>query len=101
MTERILCAAIWFRDTKKYIHQPANIQSGYVICGLRHHNCFYTNSLIYGEEYHKNKVEEMQGFLTSNNRFVSRQEAASIAREANQIKGEFKNMEILYSEDLY
>ena len=37
--ERILCAAIWYNDGKKHVHQPINIETGFVICGRRHHNC--------------------------------------------------------------
>ena len=38
----IICAAIWFKDGKKYSHQPRNVDSGLVVCGRRHHNCFLT-----------------------------------------------------------
>ena len=40
-TERILCAAIHFDDGKtKYEFQPPNIDTGFVIAGWRHGNCF-------------------------------------------------------------
>ena len=66
--EDIRCAAVWFDDKKEYKHQPKNIKYGYVICGLRHHNCF-TNRFVLGLE----KIPlAIQGFLTSKDRFVGR-----------------------------
>jgi hypothetical protein len=91
----ILCAAIWFKDNKKYEHQPKNIESGKVVCGRRHHNCFITVFSFLGEKF---KCEHVQGFLTSDDRFVTRQEAAEIAFISGQIS-EKKNG--LISEDLY
>jgi len=41
-TPYIICAAIWFKDGNKYSHQPRNVDSGLVVCGRRHHNCFLT-----------------------------------------------------------
>jgi hypothetical protein len=98
-TEYIICAAIWFQDEKKYEHQPININTGFVVCGLRHHNCFMTVSIIKNEsckvsDYGKN----IQGFLTNKNRFVDRKEAATIALNAKQIN---EPTEVLFSEDLY
>jgi hypothetical protein len=40
----------------------------------------------------------VQGFLTSDDRFVDRREAAKIALAAGQVKEELK---VLFSEDLY
>ncbi len=34
--ERILCAAIWYKDAKSTPHQPNNIDRGVVISGWRH-----------------------------------------------------------------
>lgn len=34
--ERILCAAIWFKDGNKYEHQTKNVDSGFVVCDRRH-----------------------------------------------------------------
>ena len=99
--ERILCAAVLYLDGETHIHQPKNIETGYVICGLRHHNCIYTNSLIYNKKYSECRLDEVQGFLTSTNRFVDREEAANIAKAAEQIRTEFKDITHLYSENLY
>ena len=38
--EFIICAAIHYRDNKIYREMPLNIQSGIVVCGRRHNNCF-------------------------------------------------------------
>lgn len=92
----ILCAAIHFDDESVHPHQPKNIMSGFVISGRRHHNVFITlkclgiDRLLIGDS--------IQGFITSDDRFVNRKEAAQIAFDAGQIK-EMKNS--LFSEDLY
>lgn len=102
MTDReyILCAAVWFKDGKKYEHQPINIDTGIVVCGQRHHNCLFTawslrKSLTALSEA---RGKNLQGFLTSKNRFVDRKEAGRIAFYANQIK---EQTDCLFSEDLY
>jgi hypothetical protein len=102
MKEIILCAANHYEDGKNHPHQPNNITSGFVICGLRHSNCITIFSIMVGFPYDDNamviKKTERQGFLTSENRFVEREEAAQIAIEAGQIK---QHKIVLYSEDLY
>lgn len=91
--EDIRCAAIWFNDGASWKHQPNNIDSGYVICGLRHHNCFAVRAAL-----GLGKIAHVQGFLTNKNRFVDRVEGASIAYKAGQVSTEIKE---LFSEDLY
>jgi len=101
--EYIICSAIWFMDDKEYVHQPDNITKGFVVCGRRHHNCFYVAHICLAKEYkevkshpiHKNCV---QGFLTSKNIFLNRKEAGKLAFEQKQIP-ELTNC--LFSEDLY
>lgn len=93
--EYLLCAAIHFEDGNKYEHQPKNIESGIVVCGRRHHNCFIVMDRKFREGI---KGVLTQGFLTSTDRFLDRIEAAQIAFEAGQISDpKFK----LFSEDLY
>jgi hypothetical protein len=95
--EYILCAAIHFQDGQKgYMHQPNNIESGFVVCGRRHHNVFTTVAMIGGPKYRP--YDRVHGFLTSQDRFIDRFEAAKIALEAGQIKYEVKE---LYSENIY
>ena len=47
--------------------------------------------------------EEIQGFLTSENRFVDRKEAMTIQKAAGKLntKGQPLDGQILFSEDLY
>lgn len=97
--EFILCAAIYYNDGKKHIHQPKNIETGFVIVGRRHHNCYATLSTIADiDTAIKLKIENIenkmtlddhrksQGFITSLDRYVDRKEAWKIAKENNQIK---------------
>lgn len=96
MKEYILCAAIWYQDEELYVHQPINIESGFVVCGRRHNNIINTlgQKFFFRTSVHKN----VQGFITNLNRFVDRKEAAIIAYESGQIRSEKKE---LFSEDLY
>lgn len=100
--EHILCAANFYDDYNTYDHKPINITTGFITCGQRHHNCISTFAQIVGFPYSKESQKlhntEVQGFLTSENRFVGRAEAAVIALEAGQIKEPIKS---LHSEDLY
>jgi len=107
--EYIICAANYYNDDIKHTHSPQNIDTGYVICGRRHHNCIEIFALIVGFPYneygHKIRSTEIQGFLTNTNKFVNRKEAYDIAFKANQIigpnKGHSTNNIGLTSEDLY
>lgn len=114
--EFIICAAIYYDDGEKYAHQPINIEHGIVICGKGHHNCIATLAGLKGwDNYDRRKLGfKSQGFLTSNDRFVSRQEGYIIALNAKQIEPRKENKEldellglgdlntdILTSEDLY
>jgi len=111
--EFIICAANYYYDGNKHNHMPKNIEVGFVICGRRHHNCiatfaqfmgFFEDNKYKGEAI-KTRKTEVQGFLTSTDRFVDRKEAYKIAFEANQIIGPNKgcpeNSIGLTSEDLY
>lgn len=97
--EYIICAANWYKDKSSYPHQPRNINYGFVVCGRRHHNCFATVSIIRKKSIEDQpKVDIEQGFLTSKDRFITREEAGKLALESNQITQERKT---LFSEDLY
>ena len=95
METYILCSAIWFKDGKKHLHQPINIDRGYVLCGRRHHNCI-ANSVIFDVKL--SDIEHVQGFLTNDDYFVTREEGAKIAKIVGQIK---EDKRILTSEDLW
>jgi len=114
MKEYILCASIHFDDGKKHIHQPKNIETGFVICGRRHHNCYTSigataDSLgINPEEVKKiilSSGRSAQGFVTNLDRHVGRKEAYLIAKAANQIVYGAgltdQENQILISENLY
>ncbi len=107
--EHIICSAIWFKTGVAYLHQPANIPTGYVICGRRHHNCFAVKMAVMDETNTFGLVERVdlackpemvQGFLTNTDRFVDRKEAFLIAKSAGQLLREKKNV-TLFSEDIY
>ncbi len=98
MQERILCAATWFDDGKKYPAQPLNILTGIVLCGFRHSSIFPQIGGLFRERKEAGMIKEDQGFLTSKNRYVDRFEGGQIAFAAGQIK-EMNSR--LYSEDLY
>jgi hypothetical protein len=92
---KIICSAIHFDDGCRHVHQPKNIDRGFVICGRRHHNCYTTYALIKNADM---RAPNEQGFLTDDDRFVDREEGMRIAFEAGQIPE--KKLR-LFSEDLY
>ena len=107
ITEKILIAANWYNDEMCcHVHKANNIETGFIVCGYRHHHCINTFAQMVGFPYSKRDRQlrntEVQGFLTSLNRFVTRKEAFIIAKEANQIINLDKTRDNeLYSEDLY
>lgn len=93
MKERIICAAIQI------------VETGKVFYGHRHNHCFtamndYLSWTMNRQEI--GKVKSVQGFVTSNGRFVDRKEALIIALENDQVldKSQIRG-DNLYSEDLY
>ncbi len=100
--EKIACSALYYNDYIQREHMARNIKTGMVICGLRHCNCFATMSIIFPNREHIVNPDEriIQGFITTDNRFVDRSEGYKIALLANQIDKDDCN-EILMSEDLY
>ena len=107
--ERILCAAIWYKDLelkKPEVleprgYRPYNVDKGIVFSGWRHSNCLYQMVAMTGLPQHQ-AGEEIQGFLTNQNRFVDREEVLEIAYDAGQLKNLDKQREgKLFSEDLY
>lgn len=108
--EKILCAAIWYKELDKMsdkwtpnvegFMRPKNIDKGIVICGYRHPSCMYTMIAITGKRSVTVECGEyVQGFLTSENRFVNRKEAVNLfVADGGQLK---YSSEELYSEDLY
>lgn len=68
--EWVLCAAIYYKDGKQYKAQPKNIETGYVMCGRRHHNIIALNYAL--TDNPTRKETSIQGFITSLDRFVDR-----------------------------
>ncbi len=104
--EYILCPSCWYDDGIKHVHQPTNIKVGYITSGQRHHNCMGTFAQIVGFPYNEKALKinrtEVQGFLTSKNRFVGRKLALKIAIESLQLMGkDTQKATELHSEDLY
>ena len=101
MKERIVCAAIWYVEMGTVVKidtaLPKNCKTGVVFCGLRHCNCLHTMCSITGKKDF-DMGKSIQGFLTTENRFVDRLEAGKIAFDAGQISAPTSR---LYSEDLY
>ena len=104
--EKILCAAIWYKELDKLspkwdtLLRPVNVKEGIVLCGHRHPHCMYQMIAITGKRSVSVECGEyVQGFLTSTNRFVDREEGARI-HVANGNKLNYSTKE-LFSEDLY
>jgi hypothetical protein len=100
--EYILCAAIWYKDFPKGSWQPTNLDRGLVVCGRRHGNCIDVVFLLTGKrtvQFGKDSTgENVQGFITNRNRFLTRSEASKLFKENG---GEPQYGDDLYSEDLY
>jgi hypothetical protein len=106
MDEKILCAAIWYKELPTQTFLPTNIDKGLVVCGHRHGHCIDITKQLSGLRTVKlgpdSVGETEQGFLTNMNRFVSREEAFDIAENANQLNDRTRwTNRTLFSEDLY
>lgn len=92
--EYILSAAIHFNDGKVHVHQPKNIETGFVITGRRHHNVYSTLAALADSLGMEERIKvlldkaspDVQGFITNLDRFVGRAEAYEIALKANQVE---------------
>lgn len=98
----LLCSAIWYKDLPTMRLLPNNCDKGIVLCGWRHGNIIAQmqatmglRTVVHGEN---SAGEYEQGFLTNDNRFVERAEAAEIAFKSGQIKVE---KTYLFSEDVW
>jgi hypothetical protein len=105
MEEKILCAAIWFKDLPSLVDdipssllRPVNCDRGIVFCGHRHPHCLYQMVALTGKSSYV-AGESSQGFLTNLNRFVDRKEGAMIHIANGGMLSYSDNT--LYSEDLY
>jgi len=103
--EKILCAAIWYKELPlQHIFDanvlPVNCDKGIVFCGHRHPHCMYSMLSVTGLKSNYLAGESIQGFLTNKNRFVDRKEGLQIATIADQIIHS-DIITQLHSEDLY
>lgn len=102
--ETIICSAVWFKELPlkagPFLNQnPINVDKGLVFCGHRHAHCIYTMIAITGlRAIPKESGEQIQGFLTSRNRFLDRKQAAELFKS---LGGKLNYGSELYSEDLY
>ncbi len=96
--EKILCAAIWFKDFEAAALGPVNINKGLVLCGYRH-NQISSQMTVLHKKHLLECGEYVHGFLTSTGRFVDRKQGAKIFAGTDGGVG-FMNEE-LFSEDLY
>jgi len=98
--EYIICSAIWYPTLDTDIHNPKNIKTGMVVCGRRHHNVI---SVMAKLGVRTATANHTQGFMTSHNRFLDREESAKLAIEIKQIERTPDQEEIptLVSEELY
>jgi hypothetical protein len=98
--EYIVCAAIWYESGDKFVHTCKNIDHGIIVFGLRH-SIYEVIIRLYPD--YKETQDTHQGFLTSHNRFVERDEALKISVECGQVDKDdlVNNEKWLYSEDLY
>ena len=91
--ELIICAAVFIKDINR------------VFMGHRHPQAISAMHDGLSWRYNREQITSMpqvQGFMTSNNRFVGRDEAFKIAKKAKQILDESNTRgSELYSEDLY
>ena len=86
-------------------HQPKNVKTGFVIAGRRHCNCIMTMAIFLEDDLTRDRLIYLnkigvEGFLTSDNRFLDRAEACKEAIENGQVDKD-KVSGVLYSEDLY
>lgn len=83
--ETVVCAAIEYE--------------GKIICGPRHFHCFQYAEVLLADVY-LTRENTKQGFITSEGRFLDREEAATLIKKTGQ-KTKFQVDGWLTSEDLY
>lgn len=96
--ELVMCAANYYNDGKDYMFQPYNIDKGFVICGWRHGCCGMSYMAANKEATRWDGC--IQGFLTTKNRFLTRDEALELVISTGQHDGNIMGGE-LTSEDLW
>lgn len=100
--EYVMCAANWINDGEDHPFQPYNINSGLVFCGWRHACIIQQYCDIYpaiGDTLSIRQTE-VQGFLTTKNRFLTRSEALELVKTNGQLTKPLIGG-VLTSEDLW
>lgn len=103
--EFIMCAANYYNDQLDHAFQPYNIDKGFVVCGWRHAcaGISYMAAVnLYEPKYNRLNIWDncIQGFLTTKNRFLTRDEALELVKENGQLTKPLLGGE-LTSEDLW
>lgn len=97
----IICSAIWFPHMNTPPFKPVNIAYGAVVSGRRHSDCFNSLRVLEMPDHKDPRTKgSVQGFLTSDNRFMNRFEAMVFAKRIGQVSEKLEK-NILFSEDLY
>ena len=96
LTEYVMCTANHYDDGRDHLYQPFNIDKGFVVCGWRHSSCMSTYMAL-AESGCSNCT---QGFLTTKNRFLNREEATKLVKETGQVERDLVGSR-LTSEDLW
>lgn len=78
------------------LHAAIKATNGITYIGHRHHNCFNTM-----QECKITHIGATQGFIDTNGKFHTREQALKIAQQNNQIKTKHPPLNKLVSEDLY
>ena len=96
--EYVMCAANYYNDNEDHFCQPYNIDKGFVICGWRHPSVGYS---YLGANKEANRWDDcIQGFLTTKNRFLTREQALELVKTNGQLTKHIIGGE-LTSEDLW
>jgi len=96
--EFVMCAANYHDDGIDYIFKPFNIDKGFVVCGWRHPSCGEVYSIMNTDEPYWGDC--VQGFLTTKNRFLNRENALELVQSNGQLLVPIIGSE-LTSEDLW
>ncbi|MGV8961865.1 MAG: hypothetical protein ACOH2V_00530 [Candidatus Saccharimonadaceae bacterium] len=97
-TEYIMCSANHYDDGNEYLFQPYNIDKGFIVGGWRHSSCGMSYMAAVSAATQWDDCE--QGFLTTKNRFLTREEALKLVISTGQHDGNIIGG-VLTSEDLW
>lgn len=96
--EYVMCAANYYNDNIDHLYQPYNIDKGFIIGGWRH-SCIGISYMSANKEAER-WDDCIQGFLTTKNRFLTREEALVVVKDNGQLTKPLLGG-VLTSEDLW